>query len=398
METKKDILNKLENEKTASAKLRLEQEQLNKKIADLQKNNLSLQAENLHLQVNNNINNVSDTLPHNPAFNFNLNEVSLLSSQYQNYINKLNVRESQFGGSDSSSNGFLVYLLILERARYFKNRILVKDCEFWYLEKLIYECFYYGALSGKAGLYFEDGLPVLVDVSNLEYNKYGELVGADIQPINYNNSTVWEYEQEHLNKNKVKNLAIFRLNGEEFGLWVLAYFYLEKVCEYFEILDTQTNFLNKKFGIEINNGQAGLEQQIYRSLIARNSPVIMTKDLTKLKALELPEIDLNAIFELIINFVNWFDNHILGIRTKDIDPSDKAREIVANSGINGQQASKQEQNMNMFVHDFFNEINNITGLNIDWVDLNIDLNSSLIGESDTQKKITNGREDAENEQ
>lgn len=370
---------------------------------ELMKEYMNLSTQFSNLQGQKGLEQGNNFLASNPLFEFDLNAQRNLNGSYQNYINLWNVRESQGGLSQGEQNlssySFLIYLLVLERAKYFKNRVIFQNVEDERLNLLLYETLFYASLNGTCGLYFtkKERLPILVNVSNKQYNLYGELVGVDIQPINYMNSVKWDYGQESLSREDCKRLAILKQNGEEFGLWVLSWFYLKKVVQYFNILNYQVIFLNKKLGVEYDLTMDSQISQIYQSLINPDVAVVMTPDLNKIKSLELPEIDVNKIFELIVNFQNYFDFHILGIRTKDLSPDNKSREIVANAGINSQQASKKEQSYSLYLESFLNKVNEITGSMIDYEDSNISLAFELINESDTKSKITEGNEGGKDE-
>lgn len=365
------------------------------KFEKLHQNYMELGTNFATLQSQQSLNTANEQLAVNPLFEFNLDAQRQLNGSYQNYINLWNVRESQMGGGgELGGYSFLIYLLILERARYFKHRVIFEGINDSTLNWLMYEVLYHTALNGCAGLYFlgEQKRPIVVAVQNTEYDLFGNLTKVQIMPVNVYNSSEWNYESQTLYGSQCQNLAILRQNNENFGLWVVAWFYLKKVCQYFNILNYQVVFINKKLGVENDKQLDQNMNQVYQSLINPDIAVVMTPDLDKIKTLDMPQIDLNQIFELIINFQNYFDTHILGIRTKDIDPSAKAREIVANQGVVAQQQSKQEQSQSIFLEQFLNQVNLITGLNISYQDTNITLNDEILGDSITDNKITTGNE------
>lgn len=370
MEKKKDLKKQIDNMKNFNEQLLRANQKLNVKLSN-------------------------PTKGINFAEGLTASNFSLLDNNALNYENKLNARLSQLPSynpscqAENDNKQFIVYQMVLEKARYFKNRILWK-CENLGLEFLLYEMLYYAALNGQVALIKDNGLFYLGQVIEKKYNKYGELLKCRVKPINIYGGDDFNYNDKNID---VDNVIIYQFNNECFGLWVTAYWYLKDILNYLELLNTQTFFLNKKL-ILILKDEYQMTEDIISQIMSTSPLINLNDDLIELKKLELPEVveSSNQLWNTIIRLSDWYDYHLLGIRTSDLAADNTTREITANAGNQSQYIEKIEQGYNFYVAKFCYEIFKKWKIKVEWKDLNINFSNTLKNDGNNKDKINVGNE------
>lgn len=367
-------------------------EQLSKQLQEAISNNEKLKEEfnKLHTTfLQNEIANQANNMYNNqqvaqiPFNDLDIYSQTLLESNKINTLMSIKVKQALagIGVEDSNSGNFLVYLLVLERARYFKACVVFKG-DNYKLIKLLYEALYYGSMNGSIAIVNDKNRFYLGYVNTKKINKYGELEEVEIQTFNYHNTSDFESETISFKGEKAKQVIIFNFNNEDFGLWVLCWFYLTKIYEFFETLINQQQLLNKKFVFRGDLTQPNIRSQVIKSITDRSVVIWLNKDID-LKQLDTPNVDLGQTFNLIENYTNYFDFHILGIRTKDITDNTKSRDIASQQLNHQTQADNKDQYIDYYIEEMLFKIKEQWNIDITFENRNI-----TISEDIKQKAIT----------
>lgn len=304
----------------------------------------------------------------------------------------INVKNALAGiNAGGDSGDFLVYMLVLERARYFSSCVVFKG-EDNDLIKLLYQALYYGSMNGSIAIVKEQEGYYLAYVTTKKINRYGKLEEVELQTFNYYNSKDFESENITIKKPSINKVVIFDFNSEDFGLWVLCWYYLKHVYNFFETLINQQQLLNKKFVFRGDLQNANLRQQVIKSLVDRSVVIWLNKDID-LRQLDSPNVDLGQTFNLIENYTNYFDFHILGIRSKDISDSTKSRDIASQQLNHATQADNKDQFIDYWIEDMLYKIKNQWNINIEFENRNISISEDIKQKSETINQLnSNGGE------
>ena len=373
-------------------------------IADLTKKQQSLEHSfNQVLQTNTDLlvenKNLQNSLNSQiPFTNLSLDGVPYIDSNQINANMSIRVKQQMGGMLDvvsTSSNGstnnspasdvWITYLLILERAKYFMS-----CCQFEGtvepLVELLYQGLYYGALNGSIALTIDDKGAYLFYPSECIYDKYGNLLNVNGTTFNYLNSANFKEEEVHLNGKKV---AIFKFNNEEFGLWVLAWYYLNNVPRMLNWILNQGALYNKKFILTADKKNSAMRSELATMLRSPSILIYKSPD-TDLAPLETPDIDINALWGYLDNYTNWWDFHTLNMRVKDVNDSQKERDIASQQTNHATQVDNKNQFVDYFIDKWVHEINNKFGTDIKWHNRMINLDDGIINQSKTINKLEGG--------
>lgn len=337
-----------------------------------------------------NVSDSSDGVSQVPFDNINLLQQKMVQQPFVNVNMSIAVKDSIYGISTmSGGNDWIAWLFVLERARYFKSCVVFK-CLDDKLVKCFYEALYYGSLNGSIGIVKEDDNYFLVYLKSVKYDKFGRLKKVEAYTFNYFMSTDFEIEDYEFSGDRLNNIVIFRFNNDNFGLWVLTWWYLKEIVDMLNILLNQTQLLNKKFVYE-GEVNSQIKSDII-SAIKSKSVVIWLRKGQNLKELNNPEIDVSQIFNLIQDTTNYFDFHILGIRTKDIS-SDKPRD-VASQQLNQQiVADNKDMYIDYWIEDTIFQIREKWNIDISFQNRNISLSDDIKDKSETINKINDNSGD-----
>lgn len=336
------------------------------------------------------VNNLSGGIAKIPFNDLDIYSQKLLDPSLINTHMSIKVKDSLAGiGIESGGGGsFLVYLLVLERARYFQSCVVFKG-EDTKLIKLLYKALFYGSMNGSIAIVKEDSKYFLAYVTTKKINKYGELKECELQTFNYHNTTDFESETLTYKGNNINKVIIFDFNNEDFGLWVLCWFYLNNIYEFFQTLINQQQLLNKKFVFRGDLQTPNIRDKVIKSIIDKSTVIWLDKDID-LKQLEAPNVDLGQTFNLIENYTNYFDFHILGIRTKDISDSSKSRDIASQQLNHTTQADNKEQYIDYFIEELLFKIKEQWKIEIEFENRNINLSEDIKQKSITIDKLNSG--------
>ena len=282
------------------------------------------------------------------------------------------------------------YLFILERAKYFMSCCQIKT-KLDDVAKLVYLALYYGSLNGSIGFTMDTNGCYLFYITKKKINKYGKVEHVDGMTFNYVNSTDFKEEKVSLPGDQV---AIFDFNNEEYGLWVLAWDYLNKLYSYLQIAINQAKLLNKRFVLRTDTNNMNLRSEVSQML--RNPSILIAlKNDVELKQLDTPDFDLNQIWQWIENYTNYFDFHFLNMRVKDMDSSNKERDIASQQANHTTQNDNKNQFIDYFIDKFVREINAKFNTDLEWHNRMIDLDDGITDQTHTLNKLEGG--DKENE-
>lgn len=378
------------------------QEQINnlgKQLEEQIKNNTKLTQDFQKLQqifmenqLNGNNDDNANQVAQIPFNDLDIYSQSLLDASLINATMSIKVHEALAGiGVGSGGGDFLVYLLVLERAKYFSSCVVFKGEEYK-LIRLLYKALYYGSLNGSIAIVKEKEGYFLGYINNKKINLYGELEEVELQTFNYYNSQDFQSKTLTYKNKDINKVVIFDFNSEDFGLWVLCWFYLKHVYNFFETLINQQQLMNKKFVFRGDLQQPNIRKKVISSLVDRSVVIWLNKDID-LKQLDSPNVDLGQTFNLIENYTNYFDFHILGIRSKDISDSTKSRDIASQQLNHTTQADNKEQFIDYWVEDMLFKIKEQWNIDISFENRNISLSEDIKQKSMTIDKLnSNGGE------
>ena len=291
-------------------------------------------------------------------------------------------------GTNTMSMGvWFSYLFILERAKYFMSCCQIKS-QLDDVVKLVYLALYYGSLNGSIGFTMDTNGCYLFYITEKEIDKYGKVKHVNGLTFNYYNSTNFKEEKVSLDG---KDVAIFDFNNEDFGLWVLAWDYINKIYGFLIIAINQAKLLNKRFVLRTDSNNLALRSQI--SAMLRNPSILIAlKNDVDLKQLETPDFDLNQIWQWIENYTNYFDFHFLNMRVKDMDDTDKERNVASQQQNHASQNDNKNQFIDYFIEKFIREINAKFNTDLIWHNRMISMDDGVVAQSETINKLKGGNE------
>lgn len=336
----------------------------------------------------------------NPYLDLTLNKQPYLDENMINTNMSIMVKQKLAGlystltatanGESNGVNGMSVwfsYLFILERAKYFMSCCQIES-ELDDVVKVVYLAFYYGSLNGSVGLTMDSNGTYLFYITEKEIDKYGKVKRVKGVTFNYYNSTNFKEEKIDLPGDQV---AIFDFNNEDFGLWVLAWDYINKIYGFLIIAINQAKLLNKRFVLRTDSNNLALRSQI--SAMLRNPSILVAlKNDVDLKQLETPDFDLNQIWQWIENYTNYFDFHFLNMRVKDMDDSNKERNIASQQQNHATQNDNKNQFIDYFIEKFIREINAKFNTDLVWHNRMISMDDGVVAQSETINKLKGGDE------
>lgn len=280
------------------------------------------------------------------------------------------------------------YLFILERAKYFMSCCQIKT-KLDDVAKLVYLALYYGSLNGTIGFTMNEQGGYLFYITEKEIDKYGKVIKVKGTTFNYYNSTNFKQEDVDLDG---EHVAIFDFNNEDFGLWVLAWEYVNKIYSFLLIAINQAKLLNKRFVLRTDTNNMNLRSEVSQML--RNPSILIAlKNDVELKQLETPDFDLNQIWQWIENYTNYFDFHFLNMRVKDMDSSDKERDIASQQANHTTQNDNKNQFIDYFIDKFVREINAKFNTDLEWHNRMIDMDDGITDQTHTLNKLKGGDEE-----
>lgn len=143
---------------------------------------------------------------------------NLLNEDVINTNMSIKVKQALAGVNEGASGGtMMLYLLILERARYFMSCV-VFDSQNYRLVKTLYKALYYGAMNGSIAIVRENNGYFLAYINSRKYDRVGNLLECELQTFNYQNSKDFESEVLKYKGSKINDVVIFNFNNEDFGL------------------------------------------------------------------------------------------------------------------------------------------------------------------------------------
>lgn len=333
---------------------------------------------------------LNNTVAQIPFNDLDIYSQKILNEDMLNANMSIAVKNAMAGiGIENGGGGiFLIYLLVLERARYFSSCVVFKG-ENVKLIKLLYKALYYGSMNGSIAIIKEDNKFYLAYVITKKLDKFGELKECEVHTFNYFHSKDFESENITFKGEKLNNIIIFDFNNEDFGLWVLCWFYLKNIYEFFETLINQQQLMNKKFVFRGDLQTPNIRDKVIKSITDRSVVIWLNKDID-LKQLDSPQIDLGQTFNLIENYTNYFDFHILGIRSKDISDSTKSRDIASQQLNHTIQADNKDQYIDYFIEELLFKINEKWNIKIEFENRNISISDDIKQKSETIDKLNSG--------
>lgn len=286
-----------------------------------------------------------------------------------------------------ASGVWFSYLFILERAKYFMSCCQIQS-SMDKVAELIYLALYYGSLNGTIGFTMDEQGGYLFYITEKEIDKYGKVQRVKGTTFNYYNSTNFKQEDIDLDGGHV---AIFDFNNEDFGLWVLAWEYVNKIYNFLIIAINQAKLLNKRFVLRTDSNNLNLRNEVSQML--RNPSILIAlKNDVELKQLETPDFDLNQIWQWIENYTNYFDFHFLNMRVKDMDSSDKERDIASQQANHTTQNDNKNQFIDYFIDKFVREINAKFNMDLEWHNRMVQVDDGIEDQTKTLNKLKGGDE------
>lgn len=288
-----------------------------------------------------------------PEFNDDL-QTDIINDPSQMQANlQIEVQKAMWGSSTTGDNNFSlrIYLFVLERAQMIKSSVIFYGSSNSTLRSL-YQVLYYGALNGKCGLIKKDNHYIPVSIVSKECDTYGLPKSYVIRTFNYSNSQNFESKEMKVKSNEI---AVYQLNDMEFGLWILCWPYLIKINKFINLLNSQVNLKTKKMVADDEDNNPMKRKEVVSS-ITSNTPLIFTKVGANLRPLELPETNLQDFFDLIENYLSFFDFHFANMDSKDVE-NGKARDIASQQLNHQAQINKKQIYQTGFVEEFIEQFN-----------------------------------------
>ena len=341
----------------------------------------------------------------NPYLHLNLEDQPYLDENMINTNMSIMVKQrlaglysTLTGGASANGTGAVAmnvwfsYLFILERAKYFMSCVQF-ETQLDDVAELLYLGLYYGSLNGQIGFTMDANGCYLFYITEKEIDKYGKIKRVKGTTFNYYNSTNFKEEKVNLDGEQV---AIFDFNNEDFGLWVLAWDYVNKLYGFLTIFINQANLLNKRFILRTDNENSNMRSQISQMLRSQ-SILLWLKNDVDLKQLETPDFDLNQIWQSIENYTNYFDFHFLNMRVKDMDDSDKERDIASQQTNHATQNDNKNQFVDYFIDKWVHEINAKFNTDIVYKNRMINKDDGVIAQTETLNKLKGGDENEQHD-
>lgn len=381
-------------------KTKQEIQELKTQVNDLQKANLSMaQLNDTLVKTNQTLSqNLDKSLfPNNPFNNLNLNGQPYLDPNQINTNMSVLVKQKMSGlseelgtGGDVSNQTWFSYIFILERAKYFMACVQF-DGENYKLIQLLYKALYYGSLNGQIGIVHDENGYYLIYITKKNYDKYGNITKVEGTTFNYLNSS--DFKQEDISITNMLQIVIFDFNNEDFGLWVLAWIYVNNLYRFLTILLNQADLLNKRFVLRSDNNNSQLRAEL-SSILHNQSILIWLANDVELTQLETPDFDINQIFTLIENYTNYFDFHFLNMRVKDVDDSDKERDIASQQANHQTANNNKSQFVDYFIDKMVFDINEKWDEHINYKNRTVEIDDGITNQTKTLNKLEGG--DVEN--
>lgn len=246
--------------------------------------------------------------------------------------------------------------LIYQRVTYFVHQINLKNCSSkklrQYLRLVMEQCVFYG----RVGITIINDRPYCFEISEYTMEK---ISGTEI-----NLYQLTDFQPEEISVPR-EQAFIFQFNAQNFGIWVKALQYIPKIDELLDLLMNQVQWLNLKMGIKVTD-KAKYENLIsqknqdgkplWKPINFKDSYIIM-EDCVDYHALDLPEVKIKEYFELIQDYLSFFDD-IIGIKVANAF-SDKTRDLQA-------QQNTQTYKSNVIFNEWFENVE----LFVEWVNEN----------------------------
>lgn len=377
-------------------KTKQELEELKTQVKDLQKANLNMaQLNDTLVKTNQTLSqNLDKSLfPNNPFNNLNLNGQPYLDPNQINTNMSIMVKQKMSGlseelgkGRDVSNQTWFSYIFILERAKYFMACIQF-DGDNYKLIQLLYKALYYGSLNGQIGIVHDENGYYLIYITKKNYDKYGNITKVEGTTFNYLNSS--DFKQEDISISNMLQIVIFDFNNEDFGLWVLAWIYVNNLYRFLTILLNQADLLNKRFVLRSDNNNSQLRAEL-SSILHNQSILIWLANDVELTQLETPDFDINQIFTLIENYTNYFDFHFLNMRVKDVSDSDKERDIASQQANHQTANNNKSQFVDYFIDKMVFDINEKWNEHISYKNRTVEIDDGITNQTKTLNKLEGG--------
>ena len=379
------ILNKTKQEindlKSEVAKLKQSNINMINLNSDLVKSNQTL-SQNLDAK----------NFPNNPFNNLNLNGEPYLDPNQINTNMSIMVKQQMSDingltqGGNVNNQIWFSYLFILERAKYFMSCVQF-DGENYKLIELLYKALYYGSLNGQVGIVHDENGYYLIYITKKNYDKYGNLTKVTGTTFNYLNSN--DFKQEDITITNLLQIVIFDFNNEDYGLWVLAWIYVNNLYRFLTILLNQADLLNKRFVLRSDNNNSQLRNEL-AAILHNQSILIWLNNDVELTQLETPDFDINQIFTLIENYTNYFDFHFLNMRVKDVDNSDKERDIASQQANHQTANNNKSQFVDYFIDKMVFEIKEKWNEDITYQNRTVQQDDGITNQTKTLNKLEGG--------
>ena len=337
--------------------------------------------------------------PNNPFNNLNLNGQPYLDPNQINTNMSVMVKEKMSGlseelgkGGDVSNQTWFSYIFILERAKYFMACVQF-DGDNYKLIQLLYKALYYGSLNGQIGIVHDENGYYLIYITKKNYDKYGNVTKVEGTTFNYLNSS--DFKQENVSISNMLQIVIFDFNNEDFGLWVLAWIYVNNLYRFLTILLNQADLLNKRFVLRSDNNNSQLRAEL-SSILHNQSILIWLANDVELTQLETPDFDINQIFTLIENYTNYFDFHFLNMRVKDVSDSDKERDIASQQANHQTENNNKSQFVDYFIDKMVFDINEKWDEHISYKNRTVEIDDGITNQTKTLNKLQGGDDEHDN--
>ena len=363
-----------------------------------------MEANNDLLTENNNLKKENQMNYTNPYTNLELEGQPYLDENMINTNMSIMVKQRMAGlystlnnstgtkGATLNMGVWFSYLFILERAKYFMSCCQI-ETQLDDVAKIVYLALYYGSLNGTIGFTMDEKGCYLFYITEKKIDKYGKVEWVKGATFNYYNSTDFKEEKVSLAGEQV---AIFDFNNEDFGLWVLAWDYVNKLYGFLQIMINQTKLLNKRFVLRTDTNNMNLRSEVSQML--RNPSILIAlKNDVELKQLETPDFDLNQIWQAIENYTNYFDFHFLNMRVKDMDSSDKERDIASQQTNHATQNDNKNQFIDYYIEKFIREINAKFNTDLVWHNRMISQDDGVVAQTQTLNKLKGGDENEQHD-
>ena len=382
-------------------KTKQEIEELKQKIKQLETSNLNMaELNNTLVQDNKTLSqNLNQSLmPNNPFNNLNLAGEPYLDPNQINTNMSVMVKQNMMAlneevgkGGNVSNAVWFSYIFILERAKYFMSCVQF-DGDNYKLIELLYKALYYGSLNGQVGIVHDENGYYLIYITKKNYDKYGNLTKVTGTTFNYLNSN--DFKQEDVTITNLLQIVIFDFNNEDYGLWVLAWIYVNNLYRFLTILLNQADLLNKRFVLRSDTNNAKLRNEL-ASILHNQSILIWLNNDVELTQLETPDFDVNQIFTLIENYTNYFDFHFLNMRVKDVTDDTKERDIASQQANHQTENNNKSQFVDYFIDKMVFDINEKWNENISYKNRTVEIDDGITNQTKTLNKLEGG--DKENE-